>query len=116
MRVFTVYSPPPGLETELKLLPEGFAGWGLLLGPAWLLLRGAWPFGSVAILALAVLPWSAWLGAALLSGVFGHDMRRQVLRWRGWRFDGVVAGGNHGLAELRWLDQRSTAARLAHPC
>ena len=110
MRVFTAHEPPPGRARPTRLVPEGFALGGLLLGPAWLLLQGAWPFALLAALSLAVLPGVAWPGVFLLSGLCGHDARRAMLAWRGWRLAGVVMGASHDQAELRWFDRQAVSA------
>lgn len=109
MRVFTVHSPPPGRVRPTRLVPEGFSWWGSLLGPIWLLLHGAWPFALLGALALACLPWLAWPGVLLLSGLCGHDISRAMLSWRGWRLAGVVVGSDRERAELRWFDRQSAS-------
>lgn len=110
MRVFTVHLAPPGRTLPARLLPEGFSFWGFLLGPIWLLAHWAWPFALAAAAALAVSPWAAWPGVALLTGVCGNDARRAMLAWRGWRMAGVVVGANGDQAEMRWLDRQANPA------
>lgn len=105
MRVFTVHGAPPGRVRPTRLVPEGFSISGVLLGPVWLLLQGAWPFAVVATVALATLPWMVWPAVALLTGLCGQDARRAMLAWRGWRFEGVVLGADLEQAELRWFDR-----------
>ena len=107
MRVFTVHVAPPDRPRPTRLLPEGFTLWGLLFGPLWLLFRGAWPFALLAAAALAASPYLAWPAVALLTGLCGHDARRVMLAWRGWRTAGVVVGADGDQAEMRWLDRQA---------
>ena len=110
MRVFTVHAAPAGRPPGTCFLPEGFSTWALLLGPFWLLRHGAWPFAIIVVAALAVLPWVCSVGIALLTGLCGHDARRAMVSWRGWRLDGVVVGMDAEQAELRWLDLRPSVS------
>lgn len=105
MHVFTVHQAPPWRSAATKLVPEGFSVGGAVLGPVWLFLNGAWPFATMATVALLILPWPAWPGVALLIGLFGQDARRATLAWRGWRMEGVVLGATSDQAELRWFDR-----------
>lgn len=107
MRVFTVHTAPPGKMQQTRLLPERFSVWGLLLGPLWLLVHGAWPFALVAAATMVASPPVAWPAVALLTGLCGHDARRAMLAWRGWRLAGVVVGADTELAEMRWFDQQA---------
>lgn len=105
--VFTVHVPPRGRASPTRFVPEGFSVGALLLGPLWLLRHGAWPFALLSLAALAFMPWQAWPGVALLAGLCGHDARRVMLRWSGWRLDDVVAGPDGEQAEMRWRDGRA---------
>jgi len=110
MRAYTVQEAPFDRPGSCRLIPEGFSVWGFLLGPLWLLRHGAWPFAIAAAAAWALAPWAVWPGVAVLTGLCGHDARRAMLAWRGWRLAGVVLAGDRDQAEMRWFDRRGMAA------
>ncbi len=115
LRVFTVHRQD---AAEPVLVREGFSWPALFFGWVWLLAHGA-------LLAALVL-LAAWIlvaqiaspslrlpvivGLVLAQGVFGLDLWRLSLGWRGWRQDGVVAALDTASARLRLAD-----ASLAPP-
>ena len=97
--------PPPPV-----LLREGFAFWGLVLGPVWLLWQGCWlaALGAALLFGLAATLPGVWgvlapLGVALLIGLHGQDIRRLTLARRGWRLAHVVLGPDEDSALARLL-------------
>jgi hypothetical protein len=120
MRVYSVHLPPGAAPASVPttapptaapvLLREGFAFWGFLFGPFWLLWHRCWLAGlglfalSVA-LAMVPAPWDAPALLALhaMIGLHGQDLRRWTLARRGWRLEHVVAGADEEAAMLRLL-------------
>ena len=106
MRVYTahVHARKPPI-----LVPEGFTWGGFLFGPLWLLARGAWTLGVIALALLVALcllappplrPSLAFV-LFLLLGLFGNDLRRWGLWLRGYDLEHVVAGRDQDEAFVR---------------
>ena len=79
------------------LIAEGFSFWAFLFGPFWLMAHRAWLAGVVVLLGLIgvnLLPdpygLAMALGAHLLLGFQGRDLRRWTLARRGWTLAHVV--------------------------
>jgi hypothetical protein len=111
MRVWTVHTRD---ASRPVLVPERFTWAGLLFGPFWLLSRGAWLAGLIALAAdFAILfakigPAGTVLGfgTAWLIGLFGNDLRRWSLDRRGYRLTEVVAEQDQDAALARLLTRR----------
>ncbi|MBY0338153.1 MAG: DUF2628 domain-containing protein [Acetobacteraceae bacterium] len=121
MRAWTVHLPPgapqaagavpataaPAAGTPPLLLREGFSWAALVFGPLWLLRHRCWlaGLGTLAVIlgggALMGAPWT--LGAHLLLGFHGQDLRRWTLARRGWRLAHVVVGADEDSALARLL-------------
>ncbi|HJS84220.1 MAG TPA: DUF2628 domain-containing protein [Acetobacteraceae bacterium] len=100
------------------LVPEGFSVGAFLLGPIWLLARGALIPAALA-LAIALLVGlltsggsriALELGIALLLGVSGRDLVRWHLELRGYRTAHVLAARDEDAALARLLAVRPDLA------
>ena len=118
MRVFTVHLRPRAAPV---LVPEGFSWGAAVFGPLWLLGRGAWVPGVLALCA-DITAWSLVGGLdrmvllvliAWMLGVFGHDLRRWSLGRAGFGLAHVVAARNEDAALARLLHARPELAREA---
>ncbi len=91
------------------LVPEGFTWGGLLFGPLWFAVHGAWLTAVVDaalwLLAAMLLPL-ALPALLLLQGLLGQDIRRWHLRRRGAVLGGVVVAPGREAALVRLLDAR----------
>jgi hypothetical protein len=100
----------------LRFVKEGMAWWGLLMPPAWLLLKGMW---LVFVLVVAAIGMIIGFGAAfglgtgallilvlavhVVIGVFGNDLLRWTLARRGFVEAGHASGRRQDEAELRYF-------------
>ncbi len=111
MRVFTAHLR--GVAAPV-LVPEGFSWGAALFGPIWFALKGAWVaaagFLLVWVVLLAVVhgplrgPLEFWV--AIVAGVFGQDLRRLALDWRGYVVTSVIVGRDADVAFTRLMDER----------
>lgn len=138
MAIYSVHLPKsaPG-EREAaeaaRFVKDGFAWWGLVFGPIWLLAHRLW-LAALGIIGLEIgvgvltaslnlpAPTALLLSAlpALLVGFEGPGWRRWSLERRGYREAGVVAGADRHEIERRFfaahldsLGQASHARRIA---
>ncbi len=118
MSVWTVHLRA---ERPPVLVREGFSPGALLFGPLWLAAHRAWVAAAldlaigVLVVVLAQGGVLAVLLAALavLQGLFGRDLVRLALSWRGYALDAVVAARGMDGAWARLLAGRpELAARL----
>jgi hypothetical protein len=111
VKVWTVHTRA---DRQPVLVPEAFTWAGLMFGPLWLLARGAWIAGvialagDIAIAAARIGPAGTILGFGLswIIGLFGNDLRRWSLSRRGFAMAQVVAERNGEAAMARLLDHR----------
>jgi hypothetical protein len=111
VRLFTAHVR--GREAPV-LVPEGFSGGALVFGPLWFAVKGAWVAAAgfllfwVLLIALAHGPVRAPLGLllAVTAGLFGQDLRRTALEWRGYVMAYVIAGRTEDAAYGRLIDER----------
>ena len=120
MRVFTAHLRPSAAPVLVK---EGFAWGALLFGGVWLLARGAWVEGAIAlsaaVLIAALVPGPARdvleAGLAVALGLNGWDLVRASLARRGYALAHVVAARDAEAALLRLLDQRPGLVAACFP-
>ncbi len=96
------------------LVVEGSSFWAFLFGPIWLAWHGAWIFAALGLLLdVAVGMWAPLyvsLGLAMLYGLFGNDLRRLALEWRGFTLVQVIAARDADAAFARLLAGRPDLA------
>jgi len=120
VRVFTAHLRPAAAPVLAK---EGFSWGALLFGGVWLLARGAWAEGAIALSAAvligALIPGPAGdvleAGLAVALGLSGWDVVRASLARRGYVLAHVVAARDAEAALLRLLDARPELAAAAVP-
>ena len=103
------------------LVPEGFSWGACIFGPLWLAIVGAWIAAAglllvwVLLLAFVHGPLRAPLELvlAVATGLFGQDLRRLALDWRGYGMAQVIAGRDEEVAFARLLDERPDLAGTA---
>jgi hypothetical protein len=107
VRIYTAHFRP---DRPPVLVKEAFALGAFLFGPVWLLAHRAWMPAIASIMVFALcwavpmpLRGAVLLGAMVLHGVFGRDLVRWALGWRGYALAHVVAGRNADDAYLRLL-------------
>ncbi len=92
------------------LIPEGFSFWAFIFGPFWLAAHGAWIFAGLVLainIAVALLaPPGVLLICSIAIGVFGQDLRRVALEWRGFSLAHVIAASSADGALGRLLQAR----------
>ncbi len=93
-----------------ELIPEGFSFWAFVFGPFWFAANGAWIFAGLA-LALDIAtsrfaPPGVSLVVSIAFGVFGNDLRRLALEWRGYDLAHVIAASTFDGAIGRLLAVR----------
>lgn len=107
MKTWTALTAP---HRAPVLVPEGFAWGGLFLGPLWLASVRAWNPALVALAVYIVLatlaPGWTLLAAAVLIGLFGHDLHRMALEQRGYALVHVIAASSADSALARLLARR----------
>jgi Protein of unknown function (DUF2628) len=111
VKVFTAHLKP---QAPPCLVREGFSFWAFLFGPWWLLAHGAWVPGLLVLVADGLLGWlvpapaslPVELAAAVLTGLYGQDLRRWSLALHGWILAAVVAGQTEDAAFARLLTVR----------
>ncbi|MSO64674.1 MAG: DUF2628 domain-containing protein [Alphaproteobacteria bacterium] len=113
MRVYSVHqSPDPLADEQIVLVKEGFCWPALLLPLIWPLVRGLWPVAlgvvlvNVVLVVLALpelITTAIGIAALVLYAAEANDLRRWMLRWRGWREVGVVTGRQRDEAERRFF-------------
>ncbi len=120
MKVFTAHLRPSAAPVLAK---EGFAWGALLFGGFWLLARGAWVEGAIALSATVLIgvlvPGPAGdvleAGLAVALGLTGWDLVRAALARRGYALAHIVAARDADAALLRLLDARPELAAAAFP-
>jgi hypothetical protein len=103
------------------LVPEAFAWGALFFGPFWLLLRGAWIAGLIALAVLALactlpppeLRPVLFVGLMVLLGLVGHDLRRHHLELTRYKLSHVIAARNTDEALYCLLSARPDLMGLA---
>jgi len=111
VKIWTVHTRA---DRQPVLVPEAFSWAGFVFGPLWLLARGAWIAGvialaaDIAIASARIGPAGTILGFGLswAIGLFGNDLRRWALSRRGFAMTRVVAERNGDAALARLLDQQ----------
>ncbi len=121
MKHFDVYSHP---IRGFQAVPEGFSWGAAFFGPGWCLIRGMYAYAlSVLVIVTIVFMFMEDLAGdftrvivALVVGVFlgihGNDLRRRILRKRGFRH----LGRFESLAEGNAVEdaQNMTAGTVTH--
>ncbi len=118
MNIYTVHERPGGApDAAPVLVPEGFSWAALFFGWLWLAVHGALLAAVIlAVLQLALSHASPGLstplvvGLTVAQGVFGRDLWRLSLRWRGYVETTAVAAASPDAALLRLADQRVMTA------
>lgn len=111
MRFYTAHTRP---RSAPVLVREGFAWGGLVFGPLWLLVRGAWIAGALTLcvwIAIAILVREPAKLPVLLAlhwaiGLFGNDLRRWSLEHAGYLLVHLVAAPDRDIALARLLERR----------
>ncbi len=112
MRIYTAHL---ARNRAPVLVREGFSFGALLFGPLWLFFHRAWIAGVLVIAvdiaaaaAIARIPvlWPLALGIRWLWGLFGQDVRRVSLAWRGYGETAVIAARDEMEALGRLLAAR----------
>ena len=119
MNIYTVHEAP---DLVPVLVPEGFSWGALFFGWLWLALHGAL-IAAVALSALLLLLSHARpelriplvVGLTVAQGVFGRDLWRLSLHWRGYAETTAVAAASRDAALLRLADQRAADLRKTGP-
>jgi fatty acid desaturase len=114
MRIYTTHLRPGRAP---RLLREGFSLGAFVFGPLWLLAKGAWIAGVIALVVLVALlvlagamsgstiPPILLLGYAALLGWNGRDLCRWSLARRGFEQSHVLAGQDADAAYARLLER-----------
>lgn len=110
-------------ERPPVLVREGFSFGAFLFGPLWLAAHRTWVAAAfdlaawVLIVALAAGGVRAVLLAALavLQGLFGRDLVRTALAWRGYALDAVVTARGLDGAWTRLLAGRPELEKNVRP-
>ncbi|MCC0055428.1 MAG: DUF2628 domain-containing protein [Rhodobiaceae bacterium] len=121
MKIYTVHRRPGAADTDLKsvrLVPDGFTWWGILVPLLWLLVNRLWLAAIVFVLVSlalgAVISLSGlsdgWALAATLPvnlyvGLEGRQWLRAKLARLGYGEDGVAAGNSLEEAELAYFSR-----------
>jgi hypothetical protein len=111
MRIYTAHTAP---RRAPVLVREGFAWGAFVFGPLWLLARGLWVAGGLALclwIVVAVLVPQVAAGPVLLVlhwalGLYGNDVRRWSLVQDGYLLVHVVAAPDEDAALARLLERR----------
>jgi len=126
MKSYTVHLPleardPETIAGELKVVPDAGSFLAFLLGPLWLMAKGAWLWGlaiGVIELGLAFLPDPFGLIVNLLFagliGLEGHQLVRHAYSRGRWRMVDLVSARDSEEAESAAL-ARLLAARSEPP-
>jgi hypothetical protein len=101
-------------NAEPELVREGFSWGALLFGPVWLAAHRAWIPAAISLAAYVLIVLMAspataailLLGAAVILGLVGHDLRRWALEWRGYLLVHVLAAHDRDDAFMRLLTVR----------
>jgi hypothetical protein len=118
--VFEHDAPRRGADPAPPVVPEKFSWLAALLPPVFLLFHGLWLALLGFVLALVALYFAAaWIGTgpavwlylllALYLGFEAHNFRRAALRRRGFQHRGEIVAPAGDLAQLTWLQHRSSA-------
>ncbi len=109
MNVYTVHEAP---DAAPVLVPEGFSWAALVFGWLWLALHGALLAALALFVLLLVLSHAPpglriplVVGLTVAQGVFGRDLWRLSLHWRGYVETTAIAAASHDAALLRLADQ-----------
>ncbi|MGC8523597.1 MAG: DUF2628 domain-containing protein [Acidibrevibacterium sp.] len=101
------------------LVREGFSLGAMVFGPLWLAFHRAWIAAALVVAAeivvtaaIARLPalWPLALALHWLLGLFGQDLRRIALAWRGYGESAVIAATGEFEACARLLAARPELA------
>ena len=121
MAIYAVHSPaldgaPTTAFDRARVLRLGFAVWGLVLGPIWLLVQGLWLalaawIGAAAIVGVAIAfgilqPGSGlalYALAALFIGIEARALQSSALTRRGLPLADIVSAPDSETAELAFL-------------
>jgi hypothetical protein len=110
VRLFTAHLRA---QSAPLLVPEGFSWGALIFGPLWLAVHAAWIPAALVLavdLGLGFVPRPLGpvleIAAAVMTGLYGNDLRRWSLAMRGWLLSGVVAGRDEDAAFARLLTVR----------
>jgi hypothetical protein len=129
MKTYTVFEPPAssGASVEQRLeaavlVKDGFAWPAFLLPPLWLAWHRMWMALAIYVATLLLAAGLVWLlglgdaamtvivlGAALVLGLEGNELRRSVLTARGYAETGIVTGASLEDCELRHFGGTPTA-------
>ncbi|HEX2941948.1 MAG TPA: DUF2628 domain-containing protein [Rhodopila sp.] len=110
-------------DAEPVLVRDGFAWGAFFFGPLWLAVHRAWTAAAIS-LALGILilalasPETATtllLGAGVLLGLTGADLRRWALEHRGYLLRHVLAARSWDEAWMRLLEHRPDLAVRFRP-
>ena len=101
-------------ETDFKLVPDGKATWALIAPAVWLVWHRLWlPLLAYLVFSMAVFLLLIWQPApavaylSVLPGFYflieGRQLIANQMERNGWKFAGMVEGGNLEEAEIRFL-------------
>lgn len=119
MARYTVHIPEGENALEHSaFVRDGFSFPAFFAGPFWLIAKGAWIAGFLALAAMtglligiaalgasAGIVFAAFVLIALLLGFEGASLRRWELTRRGWREAGLVVGADRDTLERRFFEQ-----------
>ena len=128
MTIYAVHSSaldgaPADTFDRAKVLRLGFAVWGFVLGPIWLLAKALWRALGAFVLGAAIVGFAIAFGvlrpgagfalyalAALFIGIEGRALQSWALARRGLPLADIVSASDSETAELVFLSRSLSAA------